>query len=128
MLPRKPKISYRYLKSGVEDFHRKYVLVPADKAANNVVVVWRLFWLLHYIDTLKQELSGTKAYEQTSEKEKSVINNHIFHNASRLAVSVNEDQERLPTFYWLPNCTNNHMRHDLLLILAHARLPNYQNC
>ena len=39
ILPRKPKISYRYLKSGIEEFHRKYVLVPADKAANNVVVV-----------------------------------------------------------------------------------------
>ena len=38
MLPRKPKISYPYLKSGIEEFHRKYVLVPADKAANNVVV------------------------------------------------------------------------------------------
>ena len=47
-------------------------------------------------------MSGTKAYEQTSEKEKSVINNHIFHNATRFAVSVNEDQERLSTFYWLP--------------------------
>ena len=57
---------------------------------------------IHYINTSKQELSGTKAYEQTSEKEKSVINNHIFHNATRFAVSVNEDQERLPTFYWLP--------------------------
>ena len=34
-----PKISYCYLKSGIEDFHRTYVLVPADKAANNVVVV-----------------------------------------------------------------------------------------
>ena len=39
MLPRKPNISYRYLKAGIEEFHRKYVLVPADKAANNVVVV-----------------------------------------------------------------------------------------
>ena len=57
---------------------------------------------MHYIDTLKQELSGTEAYEQTSEKEKYVINNHVFHNATRCAVSVNEDQERLPTFYWLP--------------------------
>ena len=57
---------------------------------------------MHYIDTLKQELSGTKAYEQTSEKEKYVISNHIFHNATRFAVTVNEDQERLPTFYWLP--------------------------
>ena len=57
---------------------------------------------MHFIDTLKQELSRTKAYEQTSEKEKSVINNNIFHNATRFAVKVNEDQERLPTFYWLP--------------------------
>ena len=39
MLPRKPKFSYHYLKSGTQEFHRKYVLVPADKAANNVVVV-----------------------------------------------------------------------------------------
>ena len=39
MLPRKPKISYRFLKLGIQEFHRKYVLVPADKASNNVVVV-----------------------------------------------------------------------------------------
>ena len=39
MLPRKPKISYRHLKLGIEEFHKKFVLVPADKAANNVVVV-----------------------------------------------------------------------------------------
>ena len=76
----------------------------------------------------KREVS--KAYEQTSEKEKSVINNDIFHNATRFAVSINEGEERLPVFYWLPkhlNCTNNLIRLDLLLILAHARLPNYQN-
>ena len=38
-LPRKLKISYRYLKSGIQEYYRKYVLVPADKAANNAVVV-----------------------------------------------------------------------------------------
>ena len=98
MLPRKPKISYRYLKSDIQEFHRKYVLVPADKAANNVVVVL----LLHYINILKQELGSTKAYEQTSENERSVTKNHIFHNGTSFAVSVHENQEKLPTFYWLP--------------------------
>ena len=39
MLPHKPKIRYRYLESGIEEFRRMYVLVPADKVANNVVVV-----------------------------------------------------------------------------------------
>ena len=38
-LPPKPKFTFRHLKLGIQDFHRKYVLVPADKAANNVVVV-----------------------------------------------------------------------------------------
>ena len=35
----KPKISFRHLKEDIQEFHRKYVLVPTDKAANNVVVV-----------------------------------------------------------------------------------------
>ena len=39
MLPRKPKISYCYLKLATEDFHRKSVLVSADKPENNVVVI-----------------------------------------------------------------------------------------
>ena len=39
MLPIKHRISYRYLKSGIEEFYRKYVLDPADKAANNSVVI-----------------------------------------------------------------------------------------
>ena len=58
LLTPKPKSIFRHLKQGIQNFHGKYVLVPADKAANNIVVVWRL----HYINTLKQELSGTKAY------------------------------------------------------------------
>ena len=57
LLPPKPKCSFRHLKQGIQEFHRKYVLVPADKAANNVVVVCRL----HYINTLKHELNDTKA-------------------------------------------------------------------
>ena len=39
---------------------------------------------------------------QISAEEKRVINHHMFQNATRFGVSVDEDQERLPTFYWLP--------------------------
>ena len=38
LLPPKPKSSFRHLKRGIQDFHMNYVLVLADKAANNVVV------------------------------------------------------------------------------------------
>ena len=66
LLPPKPKSSFRHLKQGIQECHRKYNLVPADTASNNVVFVCRL----HYINTLKQELNGTKAYEKTSIDEK----------------------------------------------------------
>ena len=69
-LPLKPKSSFRHLKQGIQEFHRKYVLVPADKAANNVVVVCRL----HYVNILKQELDGTRAYLETDTDKMSVVN------------------------------------------------------
>ena len=39
LLPPKPKFTFRNLKKGFLEFRRKFVLVPVDKAANNVVVV-----------------------------------------------------------------------------------------
>ena len=84
LLPLKPKSSFRHLKQGIQEFHRKYVLVPADKAANNVVVVCRL----HYIKHLKQELNGTKAYEEASIDEKSVVYSHSNEIPNKFAVDV----------------------------------------
>ena len=38
LLPPKPKSTFRHLKQGIQDFHRKYVLVPAYKAANKIYI------------------------------------------------------------------------------------------
>ena len=99
LLPPKPKSSFRHLKQGIQEFHRKYVLVPADKAANSVVVVCRL----HYVNTLKQELDGTRAYLETDTDEVSVVNAHLVNDLPvKFSVCVNEGQDKLPTMYWLP--------------------------
>ena len=74
-------------------------MVPADAAANNIVVVC----LLHYINTLKQKINGTKAYKDTSTDEKTVVHSHSNDMPSTFAVNVKEHQDKLPTMYWLPN-------------------------
>ena len=38
LLPPKPKFTFRHLKKGIQEF-QEFVLAPADKAANNVVVI-----------------------------------------------------------------------------------------
>ena len=94
-------------------------MVPADKAANNVVVVCRL----HYITTFKQELNGTKAYEETFIDEKSVVYSRSNEIPIKFAVDVKERQDRLPTMYWLPN----RIKLGSLQILALVQLQNFQN-
>ena len=71
-------------------------MVLADKAANNIVVVCRV----HYIDTLKQELIGTKAYEKTTDE--ATADSHSNELPYKFAVNVKERQDKLPTMYWLP--------------------------
>ena len=90
---------FRYLKRGIQDFHMNYVLVPADKAANNVVVVWRLY----YINTLKRELVDTNAYKlQPSLSERVIVDGHGCHTVLHFGVKAKENQDKVPTLYWLP--------------------------
>ena len=86
------------MKQGIQEFHWKCVFVPADKAANNVVVFCRL----PYINNLKQELDGSNAYEESSIDEKSVVYSHSNEIPNKFAVDVKERQDRLLTMYWLP--------------------------
>ena len=76
-----------------------YVLVLADKAANNVVVVWRLY----YINTLKCELVDTNAYKlQPSLGKRVIVDGHGCHTALHFGVKAKENQNKGPTLYWLP--------------------------
>ena len=62
-----------------------YVLVPADKSVNNVVVVGRL----NYIDTLKRERIDTNAYKlQASFSKRVVVDGHDCHTALHFAVTA----------------------------------------
>ena len=72
----------------------KYVLVPADKATNNFVVVWRLY----YVDTLKCELIDTNAYK---------LNGHGCSTTLHFGAKVKENQDNVPTLYWLPKLHKN---------------------
>ena len=112
-----PKSSYRHLKQGIQEFHRKYVLVPADKAANNVVVVCRL----HYINTLKQELNGTKAYEETS-----IDATQMKYLISLLSMLRNAKTAFLRCIGY-PSFIKDRIKLGLLQTLALVQLQNFQN-
>ena len=53
--------------------------------------------------SFKLELDGTRPYKETDSDETSVGNDHLLNELSvTFSVCVNEDQDKLPTMYWLP--------------------------
>ena len=59
--------SKRYLKS-LQELHSKYVLVPADKAAQKVIVVCK---------SGIKEIDTTSTYERVMVESQSIVNEHI---------------------------------------------------
>ena len=101
-----------------------YVLVPANKAAYNAVVVWRLY----YINTLKHQLDDTYAYKlQPSLRERVIVDGHGCHTALHFGVKAIENQYKVPTLYWLPKLHKNLIKQDLLFILVLVRQHNFLN-
>ena len=49
-----------------------------------------------------QELGSTKTYEHSSSDAKYVVNSHCCHITAKCAADIKENQEQLPTLYWLP--------------------------
>ena len=51
-----------------------------------------------------------------------VIQPYIF------GVKAKENQDKVPTLYWLPKLHKNPIKQDLLLILVLVRQQNFLNC
>ena len=52
---------------------KKYVLVPADKAANNVIVVCKKY----YLEVVIKEIMATTTYESVVDDKTKVISAHL---------------------------------------------------
>ena len=89
----KPGKHLRYLR----ELQSKYVLVPADKAANNVVVVCKKY----YLQVVLKELTTTCTYDREARGCMHVVNDHLKFMAIN-RIEVEPDFRHLPSFYWLP--------------------------
>ena len=85
---------------------------------------------MYYINTLKRELVDTNAYKlQPSLSERVIVDGHGCHTALHFGVKAKENQDKVPTLYWLPKLhKKNPIKQDLLQILVLVRQQNFLNC
>ena len=77
--------------------HDNFVLVPADKASNNVIVICKKY----YQDVVIKELSLNNTYKEVHSDCVNIISRHLDYMV-RNEIEVQEQHEQLPSFYWLP--------------------------
>ena len=106
--PRKKHVlSDETCKKYLEDFQKQFVLVPADKASNNILIVCKKY----YLDVVLKELdtcNGTspQTYTPCGTHVENLITAHqeFLHNQN---IKIPTDMKQLPTFYWLPKMHKN---------------------
>ena len=65
---------------------------------------------------------------QPSLSERVVVDGHGCHTALHFGVKAKENQEKVPTLYWLPKLHKKPINQALLLILILVRPQNFLNC
>ena len=94
------------VKNYLEKLHQHFVLVPTDKASNNVAIVCKKFYIQQSLKELgifhdtasNQKDEGT--YVKVDRDQKSIINRHKKYLKSRLNIDV--ASEKFPFLYWIP--------------------------
>ena len=86
----------------MKDFHRQFVLVPADKAANNIIIVCKKF----YLEVVCKELycldsSSPHTYIECTSDSGCIVEEHLNY-MKKGKIDVPLEMHELPKFYWLP--------------------------
>ena len=89
------------VKNYLSDLHTKYVIVPIDKAANNVSIICKKF----YVEKLLDEVGLFQSNPTYTEVTNKTVSEVIFENSEytkRLGMETEEEDETLPIMYWTP--------------------------
>ena len=91
------------VKDTLHKLHASYVLVPADKAANNVIIVCKKY----YIDTIVKELGinnvniNNPTYILIDYSFETIVKSHNQFITS-VGLEISEEDQNLPYHYWTP--------------------------
>ena len=98
----------------LENLHKQFVLVPIDKAANNVAIVCKHY----YVEVILKEIGilgkGNQTYEMSQEaKEGFIDETNVF--ARKLGYKIEEDFKELPSMYWIPKMHKTPIKHRFIV-------------
>ena len=90
----------------LKQLHENFVLVPIDKAANNIAIICKKY----YVETILKEIghigAGNSTYEKIDKSKQEIIEENVMY-AERSGFEVEEKEKELPIMYWIPKMHKN---------------------
>lgn len=85
----------------LENLHKNYVLVPIDKAGNNIAIVCKRY----YVEVILKEIGeigpGNSTYEKIDKNAVEIVEENVMYS-KHLGLEVEDREKDLPSMYWIP--------------------------
>ena len=99
--PTKPLLQNQDVLSALAELHDKFVIVPIDKASNNVAIVCKRFYVQKLLTEVGVPGDTSSTYKLSDRNQDDII----FDNSllcERFGLTLEERQKSLPYMYWMP--------------------------
>ena len=94
------------VKDYLSSMHKKYVLVPIDKAANNVAFICKKYYVQVILNEIGILGSGSPTYAKAEKNTDEIIEENCLY-AKHRGFEVKEEEKTLPSMYWTPKMHKN---------------------
>ena len=102
----KPVLQDEEVIRSLSDLHSKFVVVPIDKAANNVAIICKRFYIQKLLDEVGVPGNASPTYKLSEEDPDHVIHNNAL-LCEKFGISLEERLKTLPFMYWMPKMHYN---------------------
>lgn len=97
----KPSLQDEEVQSALSDLHKNFVVVPIDKASNNVALICKRFYIQKLLDEVGVPGDSSPTYKLSDRDPSDVVNDNIS-LCEKFGLTVEERLQTLPFMYWMP--------------------------
>ena len=90
----------------LKELHENYDLVPIDKAANNIAIICKKYYVTVILKEVGILDAGNETYEKINKKQEEIIQDNLEYN-TRLKFSNGSKDKSLLIMYWTPELHKN---------------------
>ena len=116
----KPVLNNPEAKAYLDELHSKFVIVPIDKASNNVAIVCKRFYITSILDELGIPGNSSPTYELVNTSASYIIDNDVHLVQSNLGENLDERSRTLPHIYWMPKMHYSPCRKRFIIASVHC--------